>query len=176
MEVVITKLTDLPLAINACEMTRHIGQKTTAMTLAKLYRCEHSPIRTQLFWIELREIPTFVSVHLVRHKIGVEHYVESNRDDRGGSETVTRDTPVNHGMLINAQAIIAISQKRLCYAAHRKTVAVWTRIKKEMKQIDPDLSAAMVPACVYRGGICPELKECKVGLSKVMKAYGRTFL
>lgn len=176
MHVTISKLTDTTLMIRACEMTRHVGQRTTGMTLAKMYRCEHSPIRTQLFWIELRGIPTFVSVHLVRHKIGVEHYVESNRDDRGGSETVTRDTPVNHGMLINAQAIIAISQKRLCYAAHRKTVAAWTRVKKAIAEVDLALSRVMVPACVYRGGICPELKECNVGLTKVMKAYGRTFL
>ena len=147
--------------------------KPSEMTLEKIYRCEHSPVRTQLFWIEMQGIETFVSVHLVRHKYGVEHFVESNRDDRGGSNAVDRLTPVNHGMLANAQALINMSKKRLCYASHRTTVAQWMKLKKAMKSTDPALSSAMVPECVYRNGFCPELRECKPGLAAVMKAYDK---
>lgn len=113
-----------------------------------------------------------VSVHLVRHKFGVEHFVESNRDDRGGAgdNEVNRLTPVNHGMEINAQAVIAISRKRLCYASHVRTVALWRKVRGAMQAVDPDLAAAMAPECAFRG-YCPELRECKPGLAKVLHAY-----
>jgi hypothetical protein len=40
-----------------------------------------------------------------------------------------------------------------------------------MFKVDPDLADHMVPECVYRNGFCPEMRECKPGLEKVMKAY-----
>lgn len=76
---------------------------------------EHSPIRTLRFNF-LLTIKSWISVHFVRHKIGVEHFVTTQRDDRTG---VSRDDKpqaalVNHCMDANAQALIAISRKRLC--------------------------------------------------------------
>lgn len=174
-EIIIKKLTDESVLRRACDMTRKPGMVPSQMTLEKIYRCEHSPIRTQQFWIELRGIETFVSVHLVRHNVGVTHFVESNRDDRGGAgdDVVTRESPVNHGMYVNAQALINMSLKRLCYASHSRTVSTYMKLKKAMRKVDPALSDAMVPACVYRNGICPELRECKPGLAAVMKAYSK---
>jgi len=159
MKVTIIKLTNGFLLREACESTMQSGS-VSKMTLDKIYRCEHSPIRTQLFWVELLDIPTFVSVHIVRHKIGVEHFVMSNREDRGGGENVDRYTPIRHSMLINAEAILSLARKRLCYQSHPETVRVLEEIKKVMKGVDPDLHDFMVPNCVYRGGVCPELKPC----------------
>jgi hypothetical protein len=172
MTVTIRKLTDDALMRRACEMTLRPGL-TSKASLAALYRCEHSPIRTQLFWIELHGVETFVSVHLVRHKTGVEHFVQSNRDDRGGAgdEVVTRETPVNHGMLINAAALIQMSRKRLCLLSHKRTVAWWTKVRKAVFGVDADLSAFMVPECSYRNGVCPELRQCAAGPEKVCAAY-----
>lgn len=170
INIVIKKLTDETILRRACDMTRKPGMVPSQMTLKKIYRCEHSPMRTQIFWIELQGLETFVSVHFVRHKHGVEHYIESNRDDRGGTGKEDRYTPVNHGMLINAQAITNMSLKRLCYASHPTTVAQWMKVKKAMKAVDPDLSDVMVPACVQTG-FCPELRECKAGLQAVLRAY-----
>lgn len=172
-EIVIEKLIDERIMRRACDMTRKPGMKPSEMTLDKIYRCEHSPMRTQTFWIELRNIFTLVSVHLVRHKYGVEHFVESNRKDRGGKGDENRYTPVNHGMCINAQAVVNMSLKRLCYNSAPETVAAWMKLKKAMKKVDPALSDHMVPACVYRNGICPELRECKPGLEAVMRAYSK---
>lgn len=343
-EIIIKKLTDESVLRRACDMTRKPGMVPSQMTLEKIYRCEHSPIRTQQFWIELRGIETFVSVHLVRHNVGVTHFVESNREDNyprpegstkvllgltkdglhqvfdykegqlfwkikprrstakigdsagtfgasgrceinfqakrahryrviflmhhgwcppiidhingdpsddrianlrpatkqqnaansklkeglfkgvtlhhtgkfvaqicidgshfhlGNYETaeeaavaydkaalenfgdfarinfpdtekpITREDQVNHGMYINAQALINMSLKRLCYASHGRTVATYMKLKKAMKKVDPALSDAMVPACVYRNGICPELRECKPGLAAVLRAYAK---
>lgn len=114
MNIIIEPITGLDLVQRAAQMTTH-GQPIKA-PLKAWYRTEHSPVRVRQFWIELRQIPTFVSVHLVRHKHGVEHFVQSMRPDRGGAgDAVTnRLTPVNHGLLINAQALIQISRKRLC--------------------------------------------------------------
>lgn len=171
MKVIIEPLTQLSLVQRAAQMTTH-GQPIKA-PLKAWYRTEHSPVRAKLFWIELHGIPTFVSVHLVRHKIGVEHFVQSMRDDRGGAgdAIVNRLTPVNHGMLINAQALIQISRKRLCYAASKKTVGVWARLRKAMKEIDPHLAAYMQAECAYRNGICPEFKECTPTMAKVVRLY-----
>ena len=171
IEIRIEKLVDERIMRRACDMTRKPGMVPSTMTLEKIYRCEHSPARTQTFWIELRNIFTFVSVHIVRHKHGVEHFVESNRKDRGGSGKEDRYTPVNHGLFVNAQALINMSLKRLCYASAPETVSTWMKLKKAMRKVDPALSDRMVPACVYRNGICPELRECKPGLEAVMRAY-----
>lgn len=170
--ITIRELTGPDAMRRACDMTRKPGMVPSKMTRARIYQCEHSPARVIRYWIELAGIPSFVSTHLVRHKLGVEHFVESNRDDRGGAgdEVVTRNTPVNHGMDINAVAIIQISRKRLCYASHIKTVAVWRKVRNAMGEIDPALRDAMAPECAFRG-YCPELRECRPGLAGVLRAY-----
>lgn len=173
MKVSVHPLSPNWLFRRACEMTLQPG-KTSKASLAKMLKAEHSPIRTLRFWIEIEGLPSFVSVHFVRHKIGVEHFVQSMRDDRGGGPAalVTRETPVRHGMDINAQALITMSRKRLCLHSHRSTVAAWARVRRAMTQVQPEVAACMVPECAYRG-FCPELRECGPGAAKVMKAYGR---
>lgn len=174
MEATVQKLTDVSVLRRACEMTLRPGL-TSKASLRKLYQTEHSPIRTQMFWVELTNVPTFVSVHFVRHKVGVEHFVQSNRDDRGGAgdTVVNRLTPVNHGMLLNAATLIQMSLKRLCLVSHKKTVEAMSRIRKAVRDQDPDLAHFMVPACVYRNGICPEIKPCTAGPERVCAAYAK---
>lgn len=176
MNVTIKRLTPDWLFRRACEMTMH-GQKSK-ISLAKLAQCEHSPLRTVQYWIEMEAVPSFVSVHFVRHHIGIEHFVQSMRDDLyiTPETKVDRDTPVRHGMLLNAHSLINIARKRLCYMAHPKAVAAMRRIVKQIQHIDPQLAPFLVPECVYRNGYCPELRECKPGLNKVLKAYGRSDL
>ena len=41
----------------------------------KLIKSEHSPLRELWFGIRM-EIPYYVSVHYVRHHIGVNHYIQ----------------------------------------------------------------------------------------------------
>ena len=166
MNIRVTKLTDIDILRKACEATMR-GQ-TSKASLDKMYKCEHSPIRTQLFWVEMIGIPTFVSVHLVRHKHGVEHFVMSNREDRGGTGKEDRYTPINHSMFINAQALIQMSRKRLCGSAHLEAQKVMQAIKYEIEKIDPDLARYMVRECEYRNGVCPELKCCG-NLYKIIK-------
>ena len=153
----VTKLTGIDLMREACAVT--IDKPYSEMTLDRIYKCEHSPIRTQLFWVEMWDIPSFVSVHFVRHKIGVEHFVKSLRDDRCGNGGETRDSLVNHSMLINAQALINMARKRLCSKAHIETQKVMNVLRNEVAGVDPDLRNYMLPECMYRNG-CYESKPC----------------
>jgi len=163
----VERITPPWVANRAASITAH-GKKVKAPMKA-WYKTEHSPIRCELWWVELDDLPTFVSTHLVRHKHGVEHFVESHREDRGGSGEEDRNSPVRHAMVINSQALIQISRKRLCYQSHIRTVAAWKKVRNAMPK---ELREHMVPECVYRNGMCPEFKECKPGMTNVLRAYG----
>lgn len=161
----IRKLTDPKLMRRACAVTT--GRERSRATLPVMYRCEHSPIRTPLFWIEMEGIPAFVSTHFVRHKVGVEHFVHSLRDDRNGDGTEDRNSLVTHAMLINAAALIQMSRKRLCYQAHEETRKVMGKIKDAMEHVDQALANNMRAECRYRGNRCPEPVCCgKVRLTE----------
>ncbi len=79
--VSVRKLTDLELLQEACATT-FMG--TSHATLISLYRSEHSPVRTQLFWISLKNIPLYISTHLLRHHVGSVPFQLTCRDDRKG--------------------------------------------------------------------------------------------
>ena len=153
-DIHITKLTDSSLANLACEFTS--GKKGLSVNLEKLYNAEHSPARTQMFWIEMLQIPTYVSVHFARHKVGCEHFVQSNRD---AVETVDRNTPINHAMFLNAQSLINLARFRLCRKADPQTRKVMQMIEREMYGVDRELAVNLRANCAYRMG-CPEITPC----------------
>lgn len=77
----VKKLTDEELMREACEMT-FLG--TSKQSLLSIYKSEHSPARTQLFWIKAQNIPLFISTHLLRHHVGSVPFQLTCRDDRTG--------------------------------------------------------------------------------------------
>ncbi|MFA7287345.1 MAG: hypothetical protein WC055_00550 [Melioribacteraceae bacterium] len=167
-KVIITKHTDIEEAHSCIEST--MGAEFVAKsTLKQIYSWEHSITRSQIFSVQLINIPTFVSVHLVRH-VTTTPFVRSKRIDRGGDGTEDRFTPVNHRLIANAESILHIARKRLCYKASKETRDVVLALREEMKSIDPDLAYYMVPNCIYRGFICPEPKPC--GNYKVRRFKG----
>lgn len=124
---------------------------------------EHSPIRKYKFSWRWYDLKSWVSVHFVRHKIGIEHWVTTQRDDRTNKE-VSRDiapqgTFVEHECEADAQAVINISRKRLCTQASPETRAAWQEVKDEVQKVDPVMASVMVRECVYRG-FCPEFYPC----------------
>lgn len=163
MKISVKKITDKALCDLACSYTA--GKDILVNSMYKMYVSEHSPSRTQLFTVAMDNIPTFVSVHLVRHKVGVEHFVKSNREDRGGDTTAGRLTPVNHLMLCNAQALINMARKRLCGKASVETQQVFQEIWYAVHEVDPELAKCMVPDCMYRGRCC-EFVSCGLVLTK----------
>lgn len=137
------------------------GQEPSLEWRRHILLAEHSPIRSVLFRIKLVNIPSWVSVHFTRHKIGVEHYVSTQRSDRTGvpRDQLPQDAPVTHVMVANAQALINISRKRLCRNAALETRFVWQRVLARLANVDHEVASACVPECVYRG-FCPEMKTC----------------
>lgn len=126
---------------------------------AKILLAEHSPIRLIEYEWTWKNLPYFVSNHLVRHHEGCEKFVRSQRSDRSKNGTprseIPQDAPVEMDMCANAQALINISRKRLCACASKETREAWQQVKNAIKQTDPIMASKMVKECVYRG-FCPE--------------------
>lgn len=204
MKAKVTKLTDVSLLQLANSFT---SGKDSQMTLAKAYAHKHSPIRTQIFAIELRDIPLFVASQLVRSHVGVQWYQRSKRIDRGGADFndicrnlafeintswITHEAPekINIARLandlgewaeyierlpekfdryaptdllgiMNAEAIINMSRKRLCTKASPETLEIWNNVVGLIEEADPDLAKHCVPQCI-NCGYCPEPKGCKL--------------
>lgn len=119
MNVTVTKLTDVELLRKANSFTTGHESK---MTLAKAYAYQHSPIRTQLFWIECREIPLFVASQLVRSHVGVQFFQRSKRTDRGGEDF--------------REACHCISQELLCSGAVTDLKERQIQIEERAKWVD----------------------------------------
>ena len=122
---------------------------------------EHSPIRKIKFSWKWTCLKSWVSVHFVRHWLGILHWVTTQRVDRTGvdRDKSPQDTPVEHECEANAQALINISRKRLCTQASPETRKAWQEVKVEVEKKDPILASVMVKECIYRG-FCPELYPC----------------
>lgn len=128
----------------------------------KMLIAEHSPIRQLIFKWKWVDIPYWISVHFVRHKIGIEHWVRTQRTGRTGVDrnTLPQGNLIQHECEANAQAIINISRKRLCARAHPETRDAWIKFLREIVAYsEPELYSVCVPECVYRGW-CPEYKTC----------------
>ena len=128
----------------------------------KLIRSEHSPIRRIKFYWRWKDIKYWVSVHFVRHKIGIEHWINTQRTDRTGvnRDELPQNAPVNHASEADAQALINISRRRLCYCASPETREAWQEVKNKVSEVELELGQSMVKECVYRNGYCPEFKSC----------------
>ncbi len=122
---------------------------------------EHSPIRKIKFSWKWTKLKSWVSVHFVRHWLGILHWVRTQRVDRTGvnRDKSPQDTPVEHECEANAQALINISRRRLCSQASPETRKAWQEVKAEVEKKDPILASVMVKECIYRG-FCPELYPC----------------
>jgi hypothetical protein len=165
LNVTIDKCTPYSLMMHAFSATTY---HDVDMDPVHAYALGHSPIRTQMFWIEIHGVTNRVHTHLVRHKIGVEWFVRTQRPDRVRHDAAypqLRDLCA----WANAQAIINISHMRLCHRAWVDTRIVWEAVREAMGDADKALQAHMVPLCVYRGGLCAE----RCGKYRdVMREYG----
>ena len=85
----------------------------------RILLAEHSPIHKMVFSWKWINLPYWVSVHFVRHKFGIEHFVSTQRTDRTGDDRTGKrqDAPVMHECYANVQSIMFISRRRLCSQA-----------------------------------------------------------
>lgn len=198
MNIKVRKLTGVELLREANSFTTN---KESKMSLQTAYRLKHSPIRTQIFWIEMRDIPLFVASQLVRSHVGIQCFQLSKRADRGGEDfrkaceeiasmagtifptdgysfeeeyqhrATTADSirllprqfdryaPTDIAMLINAEAIMNMSAKRLCAKASKETREIWQKTLELIEEVDPDLVKFCKKPCVL-SGVCRESKSC----------------
>lgn len=149
------------LALNTMGKNYMKNKAMTQELKTKYLRSEHSPIRALQFIIKM-EIPYYVSTHLVRHKYGVEHFIQSQRNDRQDNydrEQAPQGALVSHIMLVNAQALMAMSRKRLCGKADITTQKVWRTVVKKVLETNPEFKEVLVPNCEYLHS-CPEFQSC----------------
>ena len=127
----------------------------------RMLLCEHSPIRQYTIKCKWYDIKYWVSVHFVRHKIGIEHWVRTQRSDRTkiDRDDLPQDNLIEHEFEANAQAFINISRKRLCNLASQETREAWKLVLEQIKEVEPEIYSACVPDCIYRGW-CYEFKSC----------------
>lgn len=97
----------------------------------------------------------------VRHHVGVEKWVSTQRSDRTGvnRDELPQGQLVTMEMEANAQALINMSRKRLCNQASPETREVMREMKNEVAKQDNIMASVMVRECVYRG-FCPEMWPC----------------
>jgi hypothetical protein len=151
--------------LNACRTTVNkdeIDKEPTSEWKRKLLLSEHSPIRKLTISAKWENLKSWISVHFIRHKIGIEHFVRSQRPERGGNlnrDEQPQGTLINHEIEANAQAIINISRKRLCSMAQVETREAWKEFLNQFKDKEPELYSACICECIYRGH-CYELNSC----------------
>ena len=133
----------------------------------KMLKAVHSPVRLLNYTVLLSDIPSWVSVHLVRH-IHAQPFVSTQRNDRCKREEgydrrkAPQDTPVDMIWSFNAEELITICHKRMCMLASPETRKVVQDVAKAIMDICPEWKGTdlLVPLCTYRGGICTEFKPC----------------
>ena len=183
-------------AQKVCELT-FLGKSN--ISLDALFRSEHSPVRSQQYFIVFKNIPLFISTHFIRHHVGSIPFQLTCRDDRKGGNVglksklmvfansclelgevdeeqlnelygnIDRYTKVNLGIIVNAQALIDMAKLRLCHQSHRETIFVMNILKQKLSEVAPELTPYLVPKCVYRGGICGEPNACKWNKTKAFQ-------
>ena len=123
---------------------------------------EHSPIRKLIISWKWFNLPSWVSVHFVRHKFGIEHWVRTQRTDRTGinRDKLPQGELIEHEAEATSQAIINISRKRLCKQASPETREAWeTFLVMAVLPEETELYHCCVPDCIYRGH-CYEYNSC----------------
>ena len=127
----------------------------------KILEARHSPIRYLRYSFKLEGIPSWVSVHLVRH-VHAQPYVKSQRNDRQSEYDRTKapqDAPVDMIWDINAEELMVIANKRLCGQASMETRIVVKDICSLAQKHTPEFDGLLVPMCVYQNG-CHEMRPC----------------
>lgn len=139
----------------------------------KLLICRHSPIRKGWITWKWPEIPYAISTHFARHHEGTEKYISTSRADRTEIKDRSQRSqmdPVSMEMDANIEALISISERRLCMCADPTTRAYWQDLKDCIEKYDEDIAWAMIPQCVRCGSCVEPFGECKF-YEKLMEGH-----
>lgn len=128
----------------------------------KILEARHSPIRYIRFSFLLKDVPYWVSTHLVRH-IHAQPYVRTQRNDRQSDYDRTKapqDAHVDMIWDIGCEEMLIISNKRLCNCAAKETRDVVQKMCDLIVEKCPEFDGLLVPMCEYHGGVCHEMFPC----------------
>lgn len=104
----------------------------------------------------------------------VEHFVQSQRDDRQSNKPkISRaEKPqgemVSHIMYINAQELMFMARRRLCMQASPETRQIMKMIVEQVLETNPEFEEVLIPMCEYQGK-CPEFNPCGRQILKRIK-------
>lgn len=150
---------------NACRQTVSMGDsklEPTSEWKRKLLICRHSPLRIGSVLWKSEDVPFYVMGHIVRHNVGCTPFVSTSREDRTGIPRNERKQTdfINMQMTANIEALINISERRLCTCADPTTRKYWEAVLEAIKEYDEDIYFACVPQCVRCGGCVEPFSEC----------------
>lgn len=150
---------------NACRQTVSMGDsklEPTSEWKRKLLICRHSPLRIGSVLWKSEDIPFYVMGHIVRHNVGCTPFVSTSREDRTGVPRNERKQTdfVNMQMTANIEALINISERRLCTCADPTTRQYWEAVLEAIKEYDEDVYFACVPQCVRCGACVEPFSHC----------------
>lgn len=150
---------------NACRQTVSMGDsklEPTSEWKRKLLICRHSPLRIGSVLWQSEEVPFYVMGHIVRHNVGCTPFVSTSREDRTGvSRSERKQTDfVDMQMTANIEALINISERRLCTCADPITRKYWEGVLEAIKEYDEDVYFACVPQCVRCGACVEPFSHC----------------
>ena len=149
---------------SACMTTisKQAGKEPSDEWKKKLLICRHSPIRRGTVSWKWDNIPYAISTHFVRHHQGCEKYVGTERTDRTGVDREQRSQMnyVPMEMDANLQALMNISEKRLCTCADPITRQYWEAVIEEIRKYDELIAWSNVPQCIRCGGCVEPFSQC----------------
>ena len=150
---------------NACRQTVSMGDsklEPTSEWKRKLLICRHSPLRIGSVLWKSEDVPFYVMGHIVRHNVGCTPFVSTSREDRTGIPRNERKQTdfVDMQMTANIEALINISERRLCTCADPTTRKYWEAVLEAVKEYDEDIFWACVPQCVRCGSCVEPFSEC----------------
>lgn len=128
----------------------------------RILEARHSPIRYLTFSFYFHELPSWVSVHFVRH-VHAQPYVKSQRNDRQTNYDRTKapqDAPVDMILDVNAEELMVMANKRLCKQAAKETRQAMQMMCDLAVEACPEFKGLLVPMCEHCGGVCHEMYPC----------------
>lgn len=156
------------LAIKSACMTtisKQAGKEPSQEWKRKILICQHSPIRRGIVSWKWEEIPYCISTHFARHHEGCEKFVGTSRADRTQIKDRSQRTQMDlvpMEMDANIQALINISEKRLCSCADPLTTKYWLAVLEEIKKYDEDIFWTCVPSGIAHGGCTEPFSDCNL--------------
>ena len=151
---------------NACRQTVSMGDsklEPTSEWKRKLLICRHSPLRIGSVLWKSEDVPFYVMGHIVRHNVGCTPFVSTSREDRTGIPRNERKQTdfVGMQMTANIEALINISERRLCTCADPTTRKYWESVLEAIREYDEDIFWACVPQCIRCGACVEPFSNCK---------------